>query len=68
MGGALPELREVSFSARNTDILQSISYCYEEGKTTALTGASGSGKNIMLKVSAGFSSLPGNRPLPGAGY
>ncbi len=54
MGSTILELRDVSFSAQETDVLRAVSYAYEEGKATALIGPSGSGKSMMLKLSAGL--------------
>lgn len=54
MGSTILELRDVSFSTHDADILRAVSYAYEEGKTTALVGPSGSGKSMLLKLSAGL--------------
>ena len=48
------ELKDVSFTVQNMQIVQSFSYQFEEGKTTALVGPSGSGKSTVLKLSAGL--------------
>ena len=48
------ELKNVSFSAENTFIVNNFSCQFEEGKTTALVGPSGSGKSTVLKLSAGI--------------
>ncbi|MDR2185456.1 MAG: ATP-binding cassette domain-containing protein [Treponema sp.] len=48
------ELKKVSFSAQNTEIVHDISLHIEEGKTTALVGPSGGGKSTVLKLSAGL--------------
>jgi len=48
------ELDNVSFAAQDRVIIQNFSYKFEEGKTTALVGASGSGKSTVLKLSAGL--------------
>ncbi len=54
MGNTIIELRDVSFSTQEVDVLRTVSYAYEEGTTTALIGPSGSGKSMMLKLSAGL--------------
>ena len=51
---AILELRDVSFFTREADVLRPVSYAYESGKTTALVGPPGSGKSILLKLSAGL--------------
>ena len=48
------ELRDVSFSAQNQPIVHNLTYQFEEGKCTALVGASGCGKSTVLKLSAGI--------------
>jgi ABC-type lipoprotein export system ATPase subunit len=48
------ELKNVSFSAQNMQIVSDFSYQFEEGKTTALVGPSGSGKSTVLKLAAGL--------------
>ena len=48
------ELREVSFSAQNNQIVHDFSNEFEEGKTTALVGPSGCGKSTVLKLCAGI--------------
>jgi ABC-type multidrug transport system ATPase subunit len=48
------ELRKVNFFTQNTLVVRDFSYCYNEGKTTALVGPSGSGKSTVLKLSAGI--------------
>ncbi|MDR1373568.1 MAG: ATP-binding cassette domain-containing protein [Treponema sp.] len=48
------ELKNVSFSTQNTEIVRGISLRIEEGKTTALVGPSGGGKSTVLKLSAGL--------------
>jgi ABC-type transporter Mla maintaining outer membrane lipid asymmetry ATPase subunit MlaF len=53
MAGIL-ELREVSFSAQDRDIVCNFSWVYAEGKTIALLGPSGGGKSTVLKLSAGL--------------
>jgi ABC-type multidrug transport system ATPase subunit len=54
MGNKIIELKDVSFSTQETEVLKTVSYAYDEGKTTALIGPSGSGKSMMLKLSAGL--------------
>lgn len=54
MGNTIIELKDVSFSTQEVSVLKTVSYAYEEGKTTALIGPSGSGKSMMLKLSAGL--------------
>ncbi|WP_223292816.1 ATP-binding cassette domain-containing protein [Breznakiella homolactica] len=48
------ELKDVSFSAQNMDVVRNISYDFEGGKTTALVGPSGGGKSTVLKLAAGL--------------
>jgi ABC-type transporter Mla maintaining outer membrane lipid asymmetry ATPase subunit MlaF len=48
------ELKNVSFSAQNAEIVHGISLHIEEGKTTALVGPSGGGKSTVLKLAAGL--------------
>jgi ABC-type lipoprotein export system ATPase subunit len=48
------ELKNVSFSAQNQQIVSDFSHQFEEGKTTALVGPSGSGKSTVLKLAAGL--------------
>jgi len=48
------ELKNVSFSAQNQNIVRNCSFLFEEGKATALVGPSGSGKSTVLKLSAGL--------------
>jgi len=48
------ELKNVCYSAQNRKLCKSISYEFEEGKTTALVGPSGCGKSTMLKLAAGL--------------
>ena len=52
--GVLIEMKGVSFNAQNRAIIQSFSYKFEEGLTTALLGPSGCGKSTVLKLSAGL--------------
>jgi ABC-type multidrug transport system ATPase subunit len=54
MENSIIELKDVSFSTQEFDVLKTLSYAYEEGKTTALIGPAGSGKSMMLKLSAGL--------------
>jgi ABC-type multidrug transport system ATPase subunit len=48
------ELKHVSFSVQNQSVIQDLSFCFEEGKTSALAGPPGSGKSTLLKLSAGL--------------
>jgi ABC-type multidrug transport system ATPase subunit len=48
------ELINASFSAQGAQVVRSVSYRFEEGKTTALVGPSGGGKSTVLKLSAGL--------------
>ena len=54
MGEPVIELKDVSFSAQNVNIIQNISCQFEEGRTTALIGPSGGGKSTVLKLAAGL--------------
>jgi ABC-type multidrug transport system ATPase subunit len=54
MGNTIIELKDVFFSTQGADVLKTVSYAYEEGKSTALIGPAGSGKSMMLKLSAGL--------------
>jgi len=48
------EMKDVCFSAQSKRIVRNLSFCFEEGKTTALVGPSGSGKSTALKLAAGL--------------
>jgi len=48
------ELRNAGYSAQNKKLAKGVSYCFEEGKTTALVGPSGCGKSTVLKLAAGL--------------
>jgi ABC-type lipoprotein export system ATPase subunit len=48
------ELKKVSFSAQNQNIVQHMDCAFEEGKATALVGPSGCGKSTVLKLAAGI--------------
>ncbi|MDR0322039.1 MAG: ATP-binding cassette domain-containing protein [Treponema sp.] len=48
------ELKEVSFSAQDKNIIQGVSVEFTAGKTTAIIGPSGGGKSTVLKLSAGL--------------
>ncbi|MDR2110780.1 MAG: ATP-binding cassette domain-containing protein [Spirochaetaceae bacterium] len=54
MAEPIIELKDISFSAQNVEIVRNISLQFEEGKTTALVGPSGGGKSTVLKLSAGL--------------
>ncbi|MDR2739936.1 MAG: ATP-binding cassette domain-containing protein, partial [Treponema sp.] len=47
------ELKNVSFSAQNVQVVRDISLTVEEGTTLALVGPSGGGKSTILKLAAG---------------
>jgi ABC-type multidrug transport system ATPase subunit len=51
---AILELKDISFSAQNTQIIHQANLQIEAGKTTALVGPSGCGKSTLLKLSAGL--------------
>jgi phospholipid/cholesterol/gamma-HCH transport system ATP-binding protein len=48
------ELKETTFAAQDKEIVKSVSWAFEEGKTTALVGPSGGGKSTVLKLAAGL--------------
>jgi ABC-type glutathione transport system ATPase component len=48
------EMRNVTFTVQNRDIVRDFSLQLDEGKTTALVGPSGGGKSTLLKLSAGI--------------
>ena len=48
------ELKDAYFSAQGRRIIRNLSFCFEEGKTTALVGPSGGGKSTALKLAAGL--------------
>jgi ABC-type multidrug transport system ATPase subunit len=48
------ELNNVCFMAQGKRIVRNLSFCFEEGKTTALVGPSGGGKSTALKLAAGL--------------
>jgi ABC-type multidrug transport system ATPase subunit len=48
------EVKNVCFSAQGRKIIRDLSFCFEEGKTTALVGPSGGGKSTALKLAAGL--------------
>jgi len=48
------ELKEVSFSAQERDVVQELSIEFLESKITAVIGPSGSGKSTVLKLAAGL--------------
>ncbi|MCL1814328.1 MAG: ATP-binding cassette domain-containing protein [Treponema sp.] len=47
-------LKGISFSSQNNQIINQINLNIEEGKTTALVGPSGCGKSTLLKLCAGL--------------
>lgn len=48
------ELENVSFSYREANVLTDFSLTFEEGKSYALVGSSGSGKSTIAKLISGF--------------
>jgi len=48
------ELKNVSFSAQEGNIIQNISVDFEMSKTTAIVGPAGCGKSTLLKLAAGL--------------
>jgi len=48
------ELKDVSFSAQERNIIQDLSVTFNCGKTTAIVGPSGGGKSTVLKLAAGL--------------
>jgi ABC-type multidrug transport system ATPase subunit len=50
----LLELKDISFTGQNTQIIHQANLQIEAGKTTALVGPSGCGKSTLLKLSAGL--------------
>ncbi|GHV29166.1 hypothetical protein AGMMS4952_14460 [Spirochaetia bacterium] len=54
MAEPIIEMKDVSFSAQNREIVQHTSLQFEEGKTTAIVGPSGEGKSTVLKLAAGL--------------
>jgi ABC-type multidrug transport system ATPase subunit len=48
------ELKDVSFSAQDRNVIQGVSICFERAKITAIIGPSGSGKSTVLKLAAGL--------------
>lgn len=54
MAEPIIELKDVSFSAQNIDVVRNITCQFEEGKATALVGPSGGGKSTVLKLAAGL--------------
>ncbi|MDR1587642.1 MAG: ATP-binding cassette domain-containing protein [Treponema sp.] len=51
---AIIEMQDVSFSAQGRRLARNLCLEFDEGKTTALVGASGGGKSTVLKLSAGL--------------
>ena len=52
--GCVIELKGVSFSTQNQEIVQGVSLRFEEGLSVALAGPSGGGKSTVLKLAAGI--------------
>jgi ABC-type transporter Mla maintaining outer membrane lipid asymmetry ATPase subunit MlaF len=52
--GCIIELKDVSFSTQNQEIVRGVSCCFEEGQSAALVGPSGGGKSTVLKLAAGL--------------
>ena len=48
------EMKNVCFSVRGRKLVHEVSFCFEEGKTTALVGPPGCGKSTVLKLAAGL--------------
>ena len=53
MAGVI-EMKNISFSAQDRQIVKGFSHEFAPGKTTALIGPSGCGKSTILKLSAGI--------------
>jgi len=47
-------MKNVGFTVQNRELVKDISYCFENGKITALVGPSGCGKSTILKLAAGL--------------
>ena len=52
MAEPIIELKDVSFTAQNWEIVRHADLHFEEGKTTAMVGPSGEGKSTVLKLAA----------------
>lgn len=48
------ELKDVTFSCNNKDIIKNLSFNFEKGKKYAIMGSVGSGKSSLVKVIAGL--------------
>ena len=48
------ELKDITFSAQDRNVIQGVSVNFTAGITTAIVGPSGGGKSTVLKVSAGL--------------
>ncbi|AEF84139.1 putative ABC transporter, ATP-binding protein [Treponema primitia ZAS-2] len=57
------EIKDVSFSSQNVEIVRNISLKIDEGKTLALVGPSGGGKSTVLKLAAGLLVPTGGKIL-----
>jgi ABC-type multidrug transport system ATPase subunit len=54
VGEPLIELREVSFTAQDSRIVEDVSLSFMAGEAAALAGPSGGGKSTVLKLAAGI--------------
>ena len=48
------ELKNISKSFKNIDVIKNINYTFESGKIYGLYGRNGSGKSVLLKLICGF--------------
>ena len=48
------ELKDITFSCNNKDIIKELSFNFEKGKKYAIMGSVGSGKSSLIKVIAGL--------------
>lgn len=54
MNSTILELRDISFTAQNIQIIQGVQLSVYEGQTAAFVGPSGCGKSTLLKLAAGL--------------